>query len=850
MSIATTALLLLSNAPITQHTLDDAASPISVAFDSNGGRLTVTQKDGPFTWKNTTTGGGDAVSIGVVTQPDATHLSAALTHTSSGAALTLSLELVPATGELRLTLSGANASIGGNGIKYPYAFHAVGQSNTGLAVLPFDSGYVLPESQTSYTSKFTPFLANRGMGWFGGTDRDEARGWIGIFESYADVELHTVTGVHEGASVIGGVPKWISSNGSATPTLPLLAYDRTTSFRFVSSGGYVALAKRFRAWAAAQGWVKTLAQKNAEDPERKTDRLIGAPVLYLWGDGRSTAMLSELDNAGLRKAVVQLSVNHLDEQRQFPNAADPDGDGWMLAARARGFLPGFYDIYAGLRVGGAVPFYDGTSYLWPTSQAAAWAYYDAAGNPDANTSGSTTMYSIAARKQAEFCAATRLPAHIAQFGVDAYFFDTTCAGPAREDYDTNNGHFATRSMDIQSRVALLDTAYSNGVKRLVTGTEQGRSWAVAVIHWGEGKFWLGETGNLSPSDSGAWNDTSYPQVMVDVVDPTALATNKLGPLLSHGWQAPLWELVFHDCMVTTTHWSRAHNKFLYAWDQADRWALLRGQAPLLNLTYQGAQGLASRTPNTLTDALGNTWSSRWSTMRARFEQTFATVCAWHEQVGYLELIDHAWLASDRSVQKSEFSADGGASGRGIVVNFGNYDGAFGVTGAAWSGTLRGIALTVPAADYRTYAWGPPVAYCTAGTSTHGCVPSITATGTPSASATSGFTLAVAGAEGQKAGLMFYGLSGRAAAPWSSGGSSFLCVKAPTQRMALADSGGTQGVCDGAFNADWLAFLAAHPGALGAPAVAGALVDAQCWYRDPQAAGTTNLSNGLEFTLVP
>jgi len=145
---------------------------------------------------------------------------------------------------------------------------------------------------------------------------------------------------------------------------------------------------------------------------------------------------------------------------------------------------------------------------------------------------------------------------------------------------------------------------------------------------------------------------------------------------------------------------------------------------------------------------------------------------------------------------------------------------------------------------------PPIAYCTSGTSSNGCVPVISATGSPSVAASSGFTIDVSNVEGAKQGLLFYGISGRAAAAWGSGGNSFFCVKAPTQRMGSQNSGGTAGACDGALSEDWLAYLAAHPGALGTPFGAGATVNAQAWYRDPPAVKTTNLSGGLEFVTVP
>jgi hypothetical protein len=143
----------------------------------------------------------------------------------------------------------------------------------------------------------------------------------------------------------------------------------------------------------------------------------------------------------------------------------------------------------------------------------------------------------------------------------------------------------------------------------------------------------------------------------------------------------------------------------------------------------------------------------------------------------------------------------------------------------------------------------PVSYCTAGTSTNGCNATLSSTGVARASATSGFTLSVSNVEGQKQGLFFYSVTGRQAAPWG-GGSSFLCVKAPTQRLPAQSSGGTAGACDGGFSADWLAYVTGAPSAIGAPLQAGLTVQAQAWYRDPPAPKTTHLSDGLEFILAP
>ena len=164
------------------------------------------------------------------------------------------------------------------------------------------------------------------------------------------------------------------------------------------------------------------------------------------------------------------------------------------------------------------------------------------------------------------------------------------------------------------------------------------------------------------------------------------------------------------------------------------------------------------------------------------------------------------------------------------------------------GTKEGFASEVPVLtiDYTTPSGATP--YCTAGTSASGCQATLSASGTPSASAPLGFVLSAAGVEGLKDGLYFFGTNGRQANPWGSS-TSFQCVTPPVARGGLLTAAGTAGACDGSFaqdlNARWTAKPAQNPGA-------GAVVQAQLWYRDPQNTSnqTTSLSDALEFTVGP
>jgi hypothetical protein len=143
----------------------------------------------------------------------------------------------------------------------------------------------------------------------------------------------------------------------------------------------------------------------------------------------------------------------------------------------------------------------------------------------------------------------------------------------------------------------------------------------------------------------------------------------------------------------------------------------------------------------------------------------------------------------------------------------------------------------------------PVVYCTAKTNSLGCVPKIGASGQASASAGSGFVISATQVRNKKAGLLLYGLSGRAAIPFQGG---WFCVQPQVWRTPGVQSGGSPlpvQDCSGVYALDFNAVIhgGAGPAALQMP---GTLVDCQWWGRDPgfPAPNNTTLSDALEFTV--
>ena len=93
---------------------------------------------------------------------------------------------------------------------------------------------------------------------------------------------------------------------------------------------------------------------------------------------------------------------------------------------------------------------EGVCYLWPSNAWPDWLYVTATNTCSSNgISGD-----VSNQRAAEFAANTRLPAHLNRFGLDACFFDVVCHRDLQEDYDSNKGHFATRSVDRTNRFGL------------------------------------------------------------------------------------------------------------------------------------------------------------------------------------------------------------------------------------------------------------------------------------------------------------------------------------------------------------------------------------------------------------
>ena len=109
------------------------------------------------------------------------------------------------------------------------------------------------------------------------------------------------------------------------------------------------------------------------------------------------------------------------------------------------------------------------------------------------------------------------------------------------------------------------------------------------------------------------------------------------------YRLPLWELVYHDCVVAQWYWGDYNNKLPAIWDKRDLFNILYGTPPMFMFNKK-----------------------IWGENKDRFVKSYKDVCPVARVVGYAEMTDHRFITDDRNVQQTRFEND-----IIITVNFGD-----------------------------------------------------------------------------------------------------------------------------------------------------------------------------------
>ncbi len=506
-----------------------------------------------------------------------------------------------------------------------------------LAIADYCNGHLYPLGLQPFPARWRS-LDRLDMPWVGVCDLQKGFGYALIVDTADDGVLeckhYRVAGREVAAPQVG----WWPQKGR-------FAYPRRMVYHFAAQGGYVALAKAYRNHARAQGLLVTLREKAKRNP--KLHRLFGAADVWgVWGVDYEQ-FVREAKSLGIDKLILH-------------GTASPEA---MKRAVEAGYITSEYDNYTDVLQVDSEEKIDSTHDLVPASVVLM-----------ANGERMTAWRTMEGLQYMKRCPALWvrtakkvIPAVLAKHSFLGRFIDVTTAEGLYECYDPN--HPLTRTEKRQQGEQLLAYVRSLG---LVVGGEHGIWWGVPHQDYIEGMMssyqFSWPAGHLIRPES---KEQSF-------TDPWG---NKLPPWseyekwgIGHEYRVPLWELVFHDCVVSTWYWGDASDFLLKAdpenMTRKDLFNILYGTIPLMWLEPQGA----------------------WHRDRQAFVRTYRLTTKLHEAVAQQEMLSHEFLTPDRAVQRTRF-----ADGTTVVVNFGE---------KPYSMTVGNSRVTLP--KYGFWVKGPRI----------------------------------------------------------------------------------------------------------------------------------------------
>jgi hypothetical protein len=469
-------------------------------------------------------------------------------------------------------------------------------------VVPLNEGILYPADDETVRPMQLVTYGGHGicMPWFGVFESAGGAGWMAILETPDDARIDIAR--QPGAGLIIR-PLWEASRQE-------FRYPRKIRYVFFDKGGYLAQTKRYRAYAQQTGLFKTLAAKRQENPN--VDLLVGAANIWSWETDK-LALCQELKAAGLDRVL-------------WSGGGTP---AQIEAINKLGYLTSHYDIYQDVWPPDAPP--NARKEGWPDDLVwlpngdwmKGWAIHRT--NPD----GTKTVIPggvITSSRQVQR-ANQRVPEELKTHAYGGRFIDTTTASPFREDY--NPAHPLTRSEDRKNKMALLE--FMSKDMKLVTGTETGIDPSVPYVHFYEGMLSLGP---YRLPDSG--------RDMIKYKPPTP---EFLKFQVGHVYRVPLWELVYHECVVAQWYWGDYNNKAPEVWDRRDLFNLLYGTPPMYMFD-----------------------KTSWPQLKERIVESYKSIAPTVRKLGYEEMLAHEFLSEDHAVQSTRWK-----SGTQIIVNFGAAD---------------------------------------------------------------------------------------------------------------------------------------------------------------------------------
>ena len=337
-----------------------------------------------------------------------------------------------------------------------------------------------------------------------------------------------------------------------------------------------------------------------------------------WGDGLSVKLLEQFAENGLDR--LWLGVDSWRDGFRHPAA--------IAKAKELGYLVGPYDSYHSIH-------HPNEKETWETAQFDLSLYASGAiVNADGTKSRGFKkkgyhLSPLAAQPYVE----NRVNGIVAQMpsSFNTWFIDCDAYGELYDDYSTF--HPATQLDDMNARLARI--AWIRDTHNMVVGSEGGAAYSAATLHFAHGMtvpvIGWGDPdmkSKTSPYYVGGYWPPEGPAIHIKQV---LLKPNYLYHYYDPRFRLPLYQIVFHDSVITTHHWGSGSLKFKNAIGTLALLELLYNVPPLYHLNID-----------------------EFSKHKAWIKRYYAFFSPLHKQIGGKVMTDFQWLSEDKRVQRTEF----------------------------------------------------------------------------------------------------------------------------------------------------------------------------------------------------
>lgn len=405
-------------------------------------------------------------------------------------------------------------------------------------------------------------------------------------------------------------------------------YDRALRWVFFETCDHVTMAKRYLSVVKELGFYVPFSEKESRNPQLKEglDRLIGAANIWYWG-AEKVAVAKELKELGVERFLMN-SAGGAEAFQGFRSDATEVRE---LAAIPY-VLTSCYDIYKDLIEPQRLHELRYVSSDWIPE---AWEKDDIVRNADGSPSRGWGVFpkdpsqpmihcaSLCEARATEY-ARKRIGKILETMPYHARFLDVTGVGLGE---CWNPKHPLNRRESRTARQALF--AMLRNELNLVVGTEDGLEYFVPVCDYLEGMM---SGVHYRVPDAGRWMWKVWDEV------PRVIETFQV----NEQYRIPLWELVFHDCVVSYWYWGDYNNKLPKVWHKRDLFNALYGTPPMYLFDREG-----------------------WDRDKHRIAASYQLAEPVSRLSGRFPMVSHMYLTVDRKVQQTQF-----ANGLRVTVNFG------------------------------------------------------------------------------------------------------------------------------------------------------------------------------------